>query len=711
MSKKSKRKKSGSPAQATLDSFRPVGNSQSNSSISSGPKTINFDKASPFSSRYFEWIALALASAFAYWILTARLVGVTVSVLVDEYAYVLDTHYKGLAEAYYPNHLFQLVFGATKTCGVEFYSCARSLNAVFVIAGALVLYALAKHISGKKWLAALAGLAAIFGSYGTYTAYFMPEAIFNFLMILFYWALIRFGKSDNLLTWSGIGAILGIASLAKPHALFVVPALVIFIFLWTRATKNSYWLPAIMRLSAFGVAVIGTKFSLGYLIAGERALSLFGSYGTIVSAGASATETLTENAGVDVIGTAWGQSLMVTMILGIGLPVAIVGFLGSFKKDPEQFDANRVRSVIGISLLNMMAVSAIFEAWQNIPIWMHTRYYSYLIPLAVVVLVEAYSRSRTSPNALLKRIIIGVFLAVSSVALFTAAIPYGANWIDAPDFRTHIDNLVISSIAIVIAIALAIWWVGDNKKPMLAGLAVALVAAIFSGTYISGFLVRSFGQDSTADQLSRILRNYIPQQELDQTVLAGPDRTSIERALFGALTGGATITGIPEGGLALADLAPDRKWLVTLGEAQINDFGEPEILGSGYALYSLSDSNSLIPRSNQMASFTKACPGSENTWACGDSTALTLTVGFPARATVDIILEISELASKTPVEFVLGESVLSEQLTPGVMSLTIPFGNTALVKELSVRATAGGPLADLVDEKFIRIVSVNLPSR
>ena len=35
-------------------------------------------KAAFWSTRYFEWLALAVASVLSYWILTARLVGVNV---------------------------------------------------------------------------------------------------------------------------------------------------------------------------------------------------------------------------------------------------------------------------------------------------------------------------------------------------------------------------------------------------------------------------------------------------------------------------------------------------------------------------------------------------------------------------------------------------------------------------------------------------------
>ena len=199
-----------------------------------------------FTGGVFEWLAIAAASVIAYWYLTARIVGVQVSVLADEYLYLLDAHYNGLADAKYPNYLFQLFFSSTKMCGAEFYSCARSINAFFVIFGAVFVYLLAKQIGRTKWLGALAGASAILGSYGTYTAYFMPEAIFNGLIMVFFWALFRFGKSESLWVLGAIGTTLGIASLAKPHGLFVVPAILVFLVLWTRATRGKWLIQAII---------------------------------------------------------------------------------------------------------------------------------------------------------------------------------------------------------------------------------------------------------------------------------------------------------------------------------------------------------------------------------------------------------------------------------------------------------------------------------
>jgi phosphoglycerol transferase len=707
---KKNRNKSGNPTSRAAQNMSGV---ESGTSLAQSTNSFAISsskgRAAFYATTWLEWLSIALVSAISFWLLTVRLVGVNVSVLVDEYSYVLDAHYKGFTEATYPNHLFQLVFSLTEQCGADFYTCARSLNAVFVIAGAIVIYLLAKYVSGKKWLGSVAATASLLGSYGTYTAYFMPEAIFNFLMITFYWALIRFGKIDNPLAWAGFGVILGFASLAKPHAFFVIPALAIFIFLLTRASKDKFFLASFLRIGLLLLVSVGAKFGVGYLIAGERALRLFGYYGDLGSATEVAASTITQNAGVDVIGTGWGQTLMTTMILGVALPVAILGFLELLKKNHLIAEANQLRAVVGISLLNMMAAIAVFEAWQSLNTWMHTRYYGYLIPLAVVVLIEAYSRASVDANPLFKRIVVGIFLTIASVALFTAAIPYGSNWIDAPDFRFHIDNLVLSSILIIISIALAIWWLWDVKRSMLVAVIVALIASILSGIHVSNFLVASFGSDSTSDQLGRVLRNYIPQDELDKTVLVGDNQTNLERALFSALSGGARIIPTPPEGFDVNQLEPSDRWLVRVGETDISGVDSPTIIGNEFALYSLSTQNALIPRKNEVVSFSNKCDSSaDREWACGTSMAITTGGAAPGSPQFDLIFEVPETGTSSRLEFSIGETALQGDFPTGAYALTLSFPGEAAGGLLKIRLVGESVNDRPLDKKFLRVISANV---
>jgi hypothetical protein len=693
----------GSGAVAT-EIRQVVGSRPQGFSVSAEAKT-NF-----FSTRYFEWLALAVTAVVSYWFLTSRLTSVNVSVLIDEYLYVLDSHYKSLAEAVYPNHLFQVVYGATKQCGAEFYSCARSLNAIFVVGGALFLYLLAKHISGQKWLGAAVGLAAVLGSYGTYAAYFMPEAIFNFPMIVFFWAVIRFGKTDSLLAWLGFGLIIGIASLAKPHAFFLLPAVVIFTILLQRGTKDKYLLPSLLKAGAILASFFTTKFLFGFVISGDRGLSVLGNYASLPQAGGLATEALFKNNGLSVIGTSWGQTLMITMIVGVALAVAVHGVLTVLAKNPAGvFTDYSARALIGLSLLNMMAVSAIFEAWGNLDVWMHTRYYSYLIPLSIIVLVEAYARSSAPSRPLIKKIVVAVFLVVATIALVTAALPYGANWIDAPDFKFHIDNIVFSSILVIVSIALAIWWIWDTKIPMLIATIVSVFAAAMSGSYISNFLTANFGKDSTYDQLGRVLRNYLPQVELDKTVLIGDNSTLMERALFGALTGEAKIIRSGEEALDVETLDPEIRWAVTVGEAKVTGLPQSLILGEGYSIYSLKSDNSLRPRTNGIASMTKLCTDAANMgWVCGRDTLISFTSPVPAFGEIDLIFEVTNEAASSELEFVLGESILAGAFPNGIYSLNLSFTNASAESDLIVRSKSQAGSVSGDEVKLLRIVSANI---
>lgn len=666
-------------------------------------------KTSFFSSRYFEWLALAVASVVSYWILTARLTGVNVSVLVDEYSYVLDAHYRALSETAYPNHLFQLFYSATKACGPEFYTCARSLNALFVVGSGLIVYFFAKYISKKYWIASAGFVVTVFGSLGTYTAYFMPEAIFNFFMVAFFYALFRFSSSNNLLVWAGMGAILGIASLAKPHAFFVVPALVVYIILLTRATEPKFLITTAKRLVVSGLALVGTKFAIGFAIAGERGLSIFGSYGGAIATGEAVATTLGVNTWANVPVTAWGQILMITMILGFSLPVAILGLLESLKKDKQVFLANRFRALFALALLNMMAVVAVFEAWQNLTNWMHTRYNSYLIPLAIIVLIEAYIHFDRAPGKLSKPLALLGFTFLGLFALFTAAIPYGANWVDAPDFRAHIDNLAISSIAIVIAIVLGLWWLRNTKVPVLVGIVFMVGTSVFSGTHISNFLQTSFGQDTTYDHLGRVLRDYLPPNELDKTVLVGENNTNMERVLFSSLTGSARLVLVGEAGISISELDQNYRWLVKVGEPSIEGLGAPHISGVGFALYSLDEANVFSPRNNDLLSIGKLC--SDQLWTCGNQVDITLA-NRRGPIVVDIVLEVSDVASRGNLEFVMGETVLTGQLPAGAFALSLNFPDESESGTLIIRAVADSEAARSSQaDRFVKIISANVINR
>ena len=704
---KKKRKKSGNPAAGSAQAVpgvRPVASvAQSSYSVAGSKSSIGF-----YNTAWFELLSIAVVSALSFWFLTARIVGVQVSVLADEYLYLLDSHYNGLSEAKYPNYLFQWIYSSTKMCGAEFYSCARSINAFFVLFGAVFIYLLAKEIGRSKLLAGLAAVAAILGSYGTYTAYFMPEAIFNGLMMVFFWAIIRFGKTDNLLVWAAIGSSLGIASIAKPHGLFVVPAVVIFIFLWMRATKDKWLIAGVLRGVVFVSGAVGAKFLFGYALAGERALSLFGMYGTLESitqeAASKVISSVADESGGNVFYTGWGQTLMMTMIIGVALPVAIHGFILGFKKNPELFEQVRFRALMGIALLNMMGAIAMFEALINFSVWMHTRYYTYLIPLAFVVLIEALRKSEKRVWPWAKFVVVAIFLALSVYNLVTNAAPYASNWIDAPDFRAHIDNLAIAQFSIIVGMTAAIIWIKSSRVSMLTALILALCLSIFSGAHNTSFLKNALGGELAYEHVARVFHDFLPQGEVDRLLLVG-QYEMMQRTAFSSQTGSVRIQPPPEGSLDKSTMDSTTSWLVTIGDMVVSGFDEPTIKGLGYNMYSLDPSNSLIPRNNRVVSFSNTCKtGVDSEWACGTETEVVLQGGFPSNANVDLIVEVSPEASEGEIEMVLGGAAISGQLSPGINAINVKFTNANPVDALLIRSKNSDPTALDAQTRFVRVL-------
>jgi hypothetical protein len=357
---------------------------------------------------------------------------------------------------------------------------------------------------------------------------------------------------------------------------------------------------------------------------------------------------------------------------------------------------------MGLLLLSLMPAIAIFEAWQNLGVWMHTRYYTYLLPLAVVVLIEALRPQDQKLWPWAKYTIAAVFIGLAGFNLVTAAAPFSSNWIDAPDFRVHIDNLALSSFATVAAIIAALMWPWFNKSAIGIALVVSCSLSMFSGQSITNFLKTNFGQELGYENIARVLSEFIPQNETDRTVIYGQNEL-LQRAVFSARSGGIEIRPESESGLDIADIDPTKAWLVTVGDTVLRGIDEPTITGLGYKMYSLDPENTLIPRYETITSFSSACSGKGDAeWACGSETSIVLTSGISNKATVDLIFELSEAASQNEIEFVLGDDSIRGKFEPGISSVFVKFTNTSPADKLTIRSLPNQSSTIGPQERFIR---------
>ena len=702
---KKKRNKSGNPAAGstqTVPGFKPTTSvAESTYSVARSSQ----GSTSFYTTSWFEWLLLAIGSIVSVFALASRFIGVNVSVLKDEYIYVLDAHYKDVSEFRLPNELFQFVYSTTKLCGENFYDCARGINAVFVVAGALIIYFLVKLVtSGKKWLSALAGIATVFGTNGTYAAYFLPEAIFNFVMIGFFFLLIKYGQSKSWQMWILMGAVFALASLAKPHAFFVLPAVVIYVALAARWSGGNYFLSLLKRAGLLVGTIFSVNIFLSWLSQRDRPTDVFGTYGGPTNTPVA----IIEDSGLQIItalpGTALGQTLVMVLSIGLALPLAVIAVFSVLRKiDAEAFSRTKAGVLIGLAIANMMAVIAVFEAWIELFTWMHTRYYSYLIPLALVVLAEAWANRETERSSWLSKIVIGIFTVISGYAFFTLAKPYGTNWVDAPDFKFHIDNPVISGFLIVATLIAGLVYLVHARSALVVGFVLLITAYLGAGQYITSYLFEKYGQDIVSDNLARILREALPQEQVDRTVLVGPGAVEIDRALFSTLSGSARAHAVSGVSSDLSFIEHHDLWVVTLGDVQLEGLGPVTVNGLGFSMYSLSEEAKITSPAGEQVKLSSPCTLPKNTgWSCGSETSISWAEAVQGGSVVDIIFEVH--GDNQEVVFALGDSRSEGSFKKGIWATTIRIPGEGAGQSLSIVSAVPQVSVTQDEERLVRVL-------
>ena len=153
-------------------------------------------------------------------------------------------------------------------------------------------------------------------------------------MTLTIWLTLVVSKQKSWVFWIAPGLSLGATALVKPHAVFMLPAFVLFAFIFAYKKSDANWLQAIRAGVAVAVGFVVTKFGLGFAFAGTEGLKLFGGYGTPVGAltGAAAAEDVVvgsegvARSGLEVLVTVASTHLVAhasAMLLLAGIPLLL----------------------------------------------------------------------------------------------------------------------------------------------------------------------------------------------------------------------------------------------------------------------------------------------------------------------------------------------------------------------------------------------------
>jgi len=224
------------------------------------------------------WIRIAWVAPL-FLLLTAFTMGrfsnVLPKIMGDELIYSLNALERPLAESTHPNYIYSWLFSSVGACGDNFYLCNKWLNMVFLLGLVAMVYLIAR-LFAKPGIALTVAVLTMLGPISNYVTYFTPDLMFYFTVIAIVYWLLRFDESSSWLLWTLAGAALGLSALVKPHALFLLPTLLLYALWLSWRADRARWLLGLAKGAVAVASTMVVKLAIGFAIAGERGLGLFG---------------------------------------------------------------------------------------------------------------------------------------------------------------------------------------------------------------------------------------------------------------------------------------------------------------------------------------------------------------------------------------------------------------------------------------------------
>lgn len=546
-----------------------------------------------FKVKYTNGLVLALVFVFfSFLYVLFKSLGLYPLVMSDEYNYSKYSRLLPLSQGFLPNYLYFFIYGATSYCGDGFLQCSRALNTAFFIGSFPFIY-LASRLVATRVTSFFIAAVSMLGPLNSYTAYYMPDSLYFFCFWVFCWFSLRLDLRSSLASWLACGAILGVCGLVKPHAFFLVPAVVLYIvYLGYKAIDVSLRCIA-SRVVVFVVAVLIVRVVFGYLLAGQSGLSIFGSlYSSEMTKASGGVQKYIELARLSVYSVV-GHVFALSVMFGLSLAIALTTVGKSLLSKGDVCPKQKVSLFLIISLLVLVSVVALFTAsvsssglYETIG-RLHMRYYDFLFPLFLIV-AAAQSKKVERDELGWMRIVFGVAISTAVLyVLFDGLAGYSPGFVDSPSLRGIAANVKVFFAFSLFSFTLIVLWVAGSKKSVVVFLYCYVpLSMLFSSFYLSKEVYTAV-KPTVFDSAGIFSKHYLPAQELPHTLVVGRNVAGLYRTLFHMDNAGASFEVLPEGKqYDLSSASDSTQWILAVGEGLLPEkkVGEFRVEMNGFQL-------------------------------------------------------------------------------------------------------------------------------
>jgi hypothetical protein len=610
-------------------------------------------------------LAVAALCTLAFAWLLHRHLGLNPAVFADEWYYSKMARLAALDQAEVPSWLYLWLFGASKACGERFLDCARVGNTLLFVAATPFIYLSARAFTTPRLALLVAGLALLAPA-NLYTAFFMPETMYYLGFWVLSWLALTRSAWPAAQSALACGAVLGLLSLVKVHALFLLPALCLFLLLHTRLSlERPPWLGRAVVAMAVALGVtFAVKFALGWLLAGQAGLSLFGSlYET--SASRSSHRALLALAG-PAFGNLRGHLMAMAILFALPLALSMHGLASRALRDAapalvrlQAYALLMLGAALGMTVLYTASIAA---PDNDDAIRLHLRYYNFVFPLLLMV-CAAWITMPHEPRPASARTVLMALLA-ALMGLGVATLPnYSLSMVDGPDIAAigmrSLPGLLVPALQLLV---LVLWARGSARAPRVFLFALAplvLMLTVRAEQRFTHQLVPS--PDFYADEAARVALRTIPNDELGQTTLAGTGMAELYRMQFHVDDLRVHLLDLPAGmPVDPALVEPGSKWLLVAGQHALPrgfklvtaglHYQLAQVLPRGRAVGSARLGGAL-PNGMVQAAQGLSVPEGWGRWSDGKHVMIHLVTPLPPHAT--IVLTASAYGPNVKLPFTL----------------------------------------------------------
>jgi phosphoglycerol transferase len=511
-------------------------------------------------------------------------------VFADEWGYSLHSRLTSLAAAPKPSYIYLWLLRSTNSCGSGFLECARIINSIFFVAATPFIYLTARWVTTKP-IAAFIALLSIAAPINSYTAYFMPEAMYFFAFWVLTWFAIKFRRFQPAYYAAGIGAGVAAMTMIKVNAVFLLPGMAAFLVYAIFRTRRQSW----VRVSAIAITVLIASFFLvrlgwGYLFAGTAGFNILGTkYASL--ANSSLTPMVLLRLGEQALGSLRGHLMGLSLLFGV--PMASMMTMGFAGKGESELDdsQNAITAYTALLLIPLLIGVAYFTAsvvgsgpYESLT-RLHMRYYDFLFPLFFIIVAGQLSGSPTRKPRYAHFITALLVVALSIYSLKYLLTLYTPGFVDAPELQGFtVHRLAFYCLALLGLISVIVWAFRQRVGAQLF-VFVFMPLSVLTSSHFVHHELRAYRTPGVYDTAGMAVHSFLDKEDRSRVLVASSSLGDLARLLFYIDDPKADLLLLPEGvSLNESAVPADKEWVLLVGDYPVAGM-KLVMTGDGYSLW------------------------------------------------------------------------------------------------------------------------------